>query len=88
MYHFTTGKKTYVYEISLISRMQVMDHRSLIEMRELGHVVRLVEFGRIDFIDAFRLHFSFTAIFALDNQSTIVGLFNNPSLYKGQLRIS
>lgn len=38
--------------------MQVMDHGGLVQMREFGHVICLVEFGGIDFVDLVRIDFS------------------------------
>ena len=54
----TSAGITYVDQISLVPHVQVVDHRSLIQMGELGHVVCLIEFGRIDFVNALRVDLS------------------------------
>ena len=57
-------KQTYVYQIRLISHVQVMDDRCFIQMRKLCHVVCLVKLGRIDFVYALRMHFSLLKVWS------------------------
>ena len=38
--------------------MEVMDHRRLIQMCELSHVVGLVKFGWVDLVDLLAIHLS------------------------------
>jgi hypothetical protein len=40
-----------VDEVGHVSRVEVMDDRSLVEVRQLGHVVGLVEFGGVHLVD-------------------------------------
>lgn len=35
-----------------------MDNRSLVQVRELRHIVRFVELGRIDLVDLVRINLS------------------------------
>ena len=42
---------TYIDQICLVSHLEIMDHRGLIQMSEFCHIVCLVELGRIYFID-------------------------------------
>lgn len=47
---------THVNKICLIPCVQIMNHCWLIEVRELRHVIDLVELGRIDLVDIFRIN--------------------------------
>ena len=38
--------------------MEVVYHRSFIQVGKLSHVVRFVEFGWVDFVDAFEIDFT------------------------------
>ena len=49
---------TDIDQIRLISGVEVVDHRSLIQVRKLGHIISLVELGRIDLVDLIGIHFS------------------------------
>lgn len=44
-------------QIGLISHMQIVDHRGLVQVRQLGHIIRFVELRRVDLIDAFGIYF-------------------------------
>jgi hypothetical protein len=49
---------THIYEIRLVSRLQVVYDRRLVEVGQLGHVVGLVELCRIDFVGVVRVDLS------------------------------
>lgn len=49
---------TDVDQIRLISGVEVVDHGSLIQVRKLGHIIGLVELGRVDLVDLVGIHFS------------------------------
>lgn len=44
-------RNTHIYEVCLVTGMQIMDNRSLVQVRKFCHVIRFVELGRIDLID-------------------------------------
>lgn len=50
---------TYVYEVGLVPQVKVVDDAGFVQMGELGHVVRPVEFGRIDLVGLLDVNFSF-----------------------------
>ena len=52
------AQETHVNQICLISHVEIVDHRGLIQVRELCHIVCLVELGRIDFINGLGIDFS------------------------------
>jgi|TARA_R110002003_G_scaffold37_18_gene2242 hypothetical protein len=56
-------------------------------MRELGHVVGLVEFGGIDLVDRVRVDLLLGAIVALHEQPPIGQLFYDPASDEGGCRI-
>lgn len=45
--------KTCINEIRLISHVEVVNHRRLIQVRKLRHIIRLVKLRRIDLVNAF-----------------------------------
>lgn len=47
-----------VYQIGLVARVEIMHHRRLVQMSQFGHIVCLIELGRIDFIDALVVDFA------------------------------
>ena len=47
-----------VYQVCLIPHVKIMNNRCLVKMRKFGHVVRFVEFSRIDLVYAVRVDFS------------------------------
>lgn len=49
--HVLLLAKSYINQVCLVPRLQIMHHGGFIEVRELGHIICLVEFGRIDRID-------------------------------------
>ena len=49
---------TYIDQICLISHMEIVDHRGLVQVSELCHIVCLIKLGRIHFIDSLRIDLS------------------------------
>ena len=49
---------TYINQIFLIPHMEIVDHRGLVQMSELRHIICLVEFGRVYFINGLGIDFS------------------------------
>ena len=55
------GKKygvTDVYKVRLITHMQIMNHRGLVQVGEFGHVACLVKLCRIDLVYRVRVNLS------------------------------
>jgi hypothetical protein len=68
--------------------VEVVDYARFVEMREFCHVVCLVEFARIDFVDALWRLFSYTPVIALYPQCAIRELLYNFALDKCLLGVS
>lgn len=79
--------RTYVYEVRLVSHVEIMYDRGLIQVRELCHVVGLVELRRIDLVDGVRVNFLLGAIVALHQQPPVWQILHHPSPHKGRGRI-
>lgn len=47
-----------IYKVGLISHVKIVNDGCFVEMGELGHIIRLVEFRRIDLIGALGINFS------------------------------
>jgi hypothetical protein len=56
------GLYTYIYQVSQIACVKIMDHGSFIQMSELSHVISLVKFGRIDLVDVVGIDLSLLLI--------------------------
>ncbi|KAF2646480.1 hypothetical protein P280DRAFT_12060 [Massarina eburnea CBS 473.64] len=85
---FTPGEGfAYVYQVGLVPHVQIVDDRRLVQMRELGHVVGLVELGRIDLVDRVGLDLVLLAIVALDQQQAVGPRLDDPATHEGRLRV-
>jgi hypothetical protein len=71
---------TYIYQIGLVAHVQVVDDRGLVQVRELCHVVGLVELGGIDLVGGFRVDLLLGAVVALHEEPPLGQLFDDPSL--------
>lgn len=49
---------TYIDQICLISHVEIVDHRGLVQVSELRHIVCFVELGGIYFIDGLGIDLS------------------------------
>jgi hypothetical protein len=78
---------TYIYQIRLVSHVQVVDDRGLVEVGEFCHVVGLVELGRIDLVYGIRLHLLLGAIVALHEDASLWQIFHYPAADEGSRRI-
>ncbi|KAK0703038.1 hypothetical protein B0T26DRAFT_729656 [Lasiosphaeria miniovina] len=76
-----------VYEVGHVSCVQVVDNRGLVQVRQLCHVVRFVELGRVDFIDALAVDLSLASIVALDQNPVSSKFLHNPTLDKSCLGV-
>ena len=70
---FNEGK-THVDKFSLVSGLQVVEDRGLVEVSEVGHILTLLELGRVNLLDLFSLehflimtdgHLGFTTVLRL-----------------------
>ena len=50
-----TYYKSYVDQLGLVSRPEVMEDRGLVEIGEVGHVLTLLKLGRVDLLDLISL---------------------------------
>jgi hypothetical protein len=78
----------YIYQIRLVSHVEVVDDRGLVEMGEFCHVVRLVELGRIDLVYGVRLDLLLGAIVALYEDASFWQVFDDPASDECRRRIS
>jgi hypothetical protein len=74
---------TYIYQIGLVAHVQVVDDRGLVQVRELCHVVGLVELGGIDLVGGFRVDLLLGAVVALHEEPPLGQLFDDPSPDEG-----
>jgi hypothetical protein len=78
---------TYIDQVRLVSHMEVVDDRGLVQMRELGHVVGLVELGRIDLVDGVAVDLLLGAIVALHQYASPGQVLEHPAADEGGRRI-
>lgn len=74
---------TYIYEICLVTHMEVVNDRGLVEVCELCHVAGLVEFCGIDWVDGVWVDLLLGAIVALHEQLAVSQLFHHPAPNEG-----
>jgi hypothetical protein len=78
---------TYIYQIRLVSHVQVVDNRGLVEVGEFCHVVCLVELGRIDLVHSIRLDLLLGAIVALHEDASLGQILYYPASDESSRRI-
>jgi hypothetical protein len=81
---FPSRRHTYIYKVRLISHVEVVDDRGLVQMRELCHVVGLVELGWIDLVYRVGIHLLLGSIVALDQQPPLGQVLDDPAADKGR----
>jgi len=79
---------SYIYEICLVTHVEVVDDRGLVEMCEFSHVVGLVEFGGIDLINGVGIDILLGAIVTLDQDPSSRQVLYNPPADKSRGGIS
>lgn len=52
------ARMTYIDQICLVSHVEIMDHRGFVQVSELGHIVGLVELGRVHFVNGLGINLS------------------------------
>ena len=73
-----------VYQVGLVSHVEVVDDRGLVQMGEFRHVVGLVELGRIDLVDGVGVDILLCAIVALDEDASTRQVLDDPSADEGR----
>ena len=82
------GGTTHIYQIGLVSHVQVVDDGGLVEMCELGHVVGFVEFGGIDLVHRLGVDVVLLAVVTLHEQTPSRQVFDDPASDESRLGIS
>ena len=77
-----------VDQIGLIPLVEIMDHTSLVQVRELSHIVSFVELGWVDLVYVLCMFIALTAIIALYSQHAIGQVFDHPAFDECLLLIS
>jgi hypothetical protein len=67
--------------------MEVVDDRGFVQMRELSHVVGLVELGRIDLVDGVAVDLLLGAVVALHQYASPRQVLEHPAAHEGGRRI-
>jgi hypothetical protein len=79
---------TYIDQVRLVSHVEVVDDRGLVQMGEFSHVVGLVELGRIDLVHGIRLDLLLGAIVALHEDAALGQVFDDPAPHERRRRVS
>jgi hypothetical protein len=83
-----TQRGGYVDQVGFIALSQIIDDRRLIEIGQISHVIRRVEFRRIDFVNFIRPHSSIDSlVIAPDLKGAVAVILRDPSLDKRELII-